>query len=451
MFKRVLVANRGEIALRVMRTCREMGVDTACVFSEVDRGSDYLQMASRAVCIGPGPANESYLKGDRIIAAAEMVGADAIHPGYGFLAENAQFADMCRDSRIEFIGPSSESIRLLGDKAAARSLAKKAKVPTVPGSDGVVEDDEAALKVANKIGFPVMVKALAGGGGRGLRIVRTAEDLKHALATSRQEAMKAFNHAGVYIEKFIEEPRHVEVQLLADQKGHVVHVFERDCTVQRRYQKLIEESPSPGIDARTRDEICKAAVRLAKAANYYNAATVEFVVDQKGKPYFIEVNTRIQVEHPVTEMTTGIDLIRCQIEIAAGLPLRFMQREIKPSGHAIECRINAEDPLQNFRPCPGLIERMNVPGGLGVRFDSHVHAGYTVSPRYDSMIGKLIVHRPTRDEAIAAMRRCLGEFRVEPLKTTIPLYQQIMENEVFISGKFSTSFVDSLRLNDLPV
>ncbi|MCC6295243.1 MAG: ATP-grasp domain-containing protein, partial [Pseudomonadales bacterium] len=367
MFKRILVANRGEIALRVMRTCREMGIDTACVFSEADRGSDYLKLASRAVCIGPAAATDSYLKGDRIIAAAEMVGADAIHPGYGFLAENAQFADMCRDSNIEFIGPSSESIRLLGDKAAARRVAKKAKVQTVPGSDGVVEDDATALKIAAKVGFPVMVKALAGGGGRGLRIVRTPEDLKHALATSRQEAMKAFSNAGVYIEKFIENPRHVEVQLLGDQKGHVVHLFERDCTVQRRYQKLIEESPSPGITERTREEICKWAVRLAKEANYYNAATVEFVVDQKGVAYFIEVNTRIQVEHPVTEMITGLDLIRCQIEIAAGMPLKLAQRDIKRSGHAIECRINAEDPLQNFRPSPGKIEHMTVPGGWGVR------------------------------------------------------------------------------------
>jgi len=450
MFKRILVANRGEIALRIMRTCREMGIDTACVFSEADRGADYLRLASRAVCIGPPAPAESYLKGDRIIAAAEMVGADAIHPGYGFLAENAQFADMCRDSNIEFIGPSSESIRLLGDKAAARKLAKKAKVPTVPGSDGVVADDVVALKVAEKVGFPVMVKALAGGGGRGLRIVRTREDLKHALATSRQEALKAFNHAGVYIEKFIENPRHVEVQLLADQKGHVVHVFERDCTVQRRYQKLIEESPSPGIDNRTRDEICKAAVRLARAASYHNAATVEFVVDEKGKPYFIEVNTRIQVEHPVTEMITGLDLIRCQIEIAAGLPLRFTQRELTRSGHAIECRINAEDPDENFRPCAGQIERMIVPGGLGIRFDSHAHAGYTVSPRYDSMIGKLIVHRPTREEAIRAMARCLAEFRIEPLKTTIGLYQRIMENETFISGRFGTGFVERLSLAAAP-
>ncbi|MCB9850023.1 MAG: acetyl-CoA carboxylase biotin carboxylase subunit [Phycisphaerales bacterium] len=445
MFNRILVANRGEIALRVMRTCREMGIDTACVFSEADRDANYLKMASRAVCIGPAAPGESYLKSDRIIAAAEMVGADAIHPGYGFLAENAQFADMCRESNIEFIGPSSDSIRMLGDKAAARTLAKKAKVPTVPGSDGVLENDEEAIKVAKKIGYPVMVKALAGGGGRGLRIVRTQDELKHALSTSRQEALKSFNDAGVYMEKYIENPRHVEVQLLADQKGHVVHVFERDCTVQRRYQKLIEESPSPGIDNKTREEMCKAAIRLAKSANYYNAATVEFVVDQKGRPYFIEVNTRIQVEHPVTEMITGIDLIRCQIEVAAGQPLKFTQKEIKRNGHSIECRINAEDPEHNFRPSPGKIEHMTVPGGLGVRFDSHAHAGYTVSPRYDSMIGKLIVHRPTREEAIAAMHRCLSELNVDPLKTTIPLYQRIMKNATFISGKFDTGFVERLN------
>jgi acetyl-CoA carboxylase biotin carboxylase subunit len=448
-FKRILVANRGEIALRVMRTCREMGIDTACVFSEGDRGAEYLKLASHPVCIGPPPPGESYLKGDRIIAAAEMVGADAIHPGYGFLAENAQFAEMCRDSNIEFIGPSAESIRLLGDKAAARKLAKKAKVPTVPGSDGVVEDDEAALKIAEKVGYPVMVKALAGGGGRGLRIVRSREELKHALATSRQEALTSFNDAGVYIEKFIENPRHVEVQLIADQKGHVVHLYERDCTVQRRYQKLIEETPSPGIDNRTREDMCKAAVRLAKAANYYNAATVEFVVDQKGKPYFIEVNTRIQVEHPVTEMVTGIDLIRCQIEVAMGEPLGFTQRDVKRNGASIECRINAEDPVHNFRPCPGKIEHLNVPGGMGVRFDSHVYAGYTISPRYDSMIGKLIVHRPTRDEAIAAMRRCLMELRIQPTKTTIPLFRRIMEDEVFISGKFGTNFVERIDLERL--
>ena len=315
-----------------MRTCREMGIDTACVFSEADRDAEYLKMASRTVCIGPPAPSESYLKGDRIIAAAEMVGADAIHPGYGFLAENPRFADMCRDSNIQFIGPSAESMRLLGDKAAARTLAKKAKVRTVPGSDGVIEDDKEALKVADKIGYPVMVKALAGGGGRGLRIVHDRKDLANALSMASQEAAKSFSNPGVYLEKYIENPRHVEVQLIADQKGRVVHLYERDCTVQRRYQKLIEESPSPGIDNRTREDMCKAAVRLAKTAGYYSAATVEFVVDQKGVYYFIEVNTRIQVEHPVTEMITGFDLIKAMIEVATGEPLSFTQRDVKPKG-----------------------------------------------------------------------------------------------------------------------
>jgi len=442
MFKRILVANRGEIALRIMRTCREMGIDTACVFSEEDRGAEYLRLASRSVCIGPASPSESYLKSDRIIAAAEMVGADAIHPGYGFLAENAQFAEMCRDSRIEFIGPSADAIRALGDKAAARQLAKKARVPTVPGSDGVVESDDEAATVSNKIGYPVMVKALAGGGGKGLRIVRNEDDLRKALQMSRQEALKAFKHAGVYIEKFIENPRHVEVQILGDTKGHVVHLFERDCTAQRRYQKLIEESPSPAIDARTRDDMCKAAVKLAKAAGYYNAGTVEFVVDQRGKFYFIEVNTRIQVEHPVTEMITGIDLIRCMIEVAAGETLRFTQRQLRSTGAAIECRINAEDPEHGFRPCPGTIERFVVPGGFGVRIDSHAHAGYRISPRYDSMIGKLIVHRPTREDAIAAMLRCLDEFHIEPTATTIGVHKRILRHERFSDGKMDTGFVE---------
>ncbi len=444
MFNRVLVANRGEIALRIMRTCREMGVDTACVFSEADRGSEYLRLASRAVCIGSAAPSESYLRTDRIIAAAEMVGADAIHPGYGFLAENAQFAEMCRESNIEFIGPSAESIRLLGDKAAARKLAKKARVPTVPGSEGVVESDDEALKISKKVGYPIMVKALAGGGGRGLRIVRSADELKQALQLSRAEAIKSFNHGGVYIEKYIERPRHVEVQILGDQRGNVVHVFERDCTVQRRYQKLIEESPSPAIDERTRADMCKSAVRLAKAAKYFNAATIEFVVDQRGTYYFIEANTRIQVEHPVTEMVTGLDLIRCQVEIAAGEPLAFQQRDLKRSGAAIECRINAEDPDNNFMPCAGLIEKFTHVGGPGVRLDTHAYAGITISPRYDSMIGKLIVHRPTRREAIACMRRCLDELQIAPIKTTIGLYKRIMNHEAFIAGNFDTSFVESM-------
>ena len=421
-----------------------MGVDTACVFSEADRGAQYLQLASRAVCIGPPAPGESYLRSDRIIAAAEMVGADAIHPGYGFLAENAQFAEMCRESNIEFIGPSADSIRLLGDKAAARKAAKKARVPTVPGSDGVVEDDEEALKISRKIGFPVMVKALAGGGGRGLRIVRSEEELKQALSTSRNEALKSFNHAAVYIEKYIERPRHVEVQILGDQHGNYVHLFERDCTVQRRYQKLIEESPSPGIDQRTRDDMCKSAVRLARSAKYFNAATIEFVVDQRGKYYFIEANTRIQVEHPVTEMITGIDLVKCQIEIAAGDPLRFTQKAIKRDGAAIECRINAEDPDRNFMPCAGPIEKFSHVGGHGVRMDTHAHAGAVISPRYDSMIAKLIVHRPTRREAIACMQRCLDELEIGPIKTTVGLYKRIMAHEAFISGNFDTTFVESM-------
>ena len=447
MFNRILIANRGEIALRIMRTCREMGIDTACVFSEGDRGANYLNMATRTVCIGPPAPGESYLKGDRIIAAAEMVGADAIHPGYGFLAENPRFADMCRDSNIQFIGPSSDSMRLLGDKSAARTLAKKARVRTVPGSDGVIEDPAEALAIADQIGYPVMVKALAGGGGRGLRVVHNRKDLSGAISLASQEAAKSFSDPGVYLEKYIERPRHVEVQLIADQKGHVVHLYERDCTVQRRYQKLIEESPSPGIDNRTREDMCKAAVRLLKAAGYYSAATVEFVVDQQGKYYFIEVNTRIQVEHPVTEMITGIDLIRAMIRVAAGENLPFTQREIRPKGAAIECRINAEDPENGFRPCPGKVEEFYSPGGLGVRVDTHAHSGFVIPPTYDSMIGKLIVHRPTREEAIACMQRCLGEFKINPIKTTISLYQKIMGNDAFKSGKFDTSFVESLDLS----
>ena len=442
MFKRILVANRGEIALRVMRTCREMGIDTACVFSEEDRGAEYLKLATRTVCIGPADPTGSYLKSDRIIAAAEMVGADAIHPGYGFLAENAQFADMCRDSRIEFIGPSADAIRALGDKSAARQLAKKARVPTVPGSDGPVESDEEAVKVAAKVGYPVMVKALAGGGGKGLRIAAGEDELKQAVSTSRQEALKSFKHAGVYIEKYIQNPRHVEVQVLADQKGHVVHLFERDCSVQRRYQKLIEESPSPALDSRTRDDMCKAAAKLARAAGYYNAGTVEFVVDERGKFYFIEVNTRIQVEHPVTEMVTGIDLIRCMIEVAAGDPLSVTQRQIRSRGHAIECRINAEDPDNGFRPCPGRIERFIAPGGLGVRVDTHVYTGYRISPRYDSMIGKLIVHRPNRTEAVACMIRCLDEIDIDPIATTVGLHKRILRHERFTSGTMDTGFVE---------
>jgi acetyl-CoA carboxylase biotin carboxylase subunit len=444
MFKRVLVANRGEIALRILRACREMGVSTACVFSEEDRGSAYLELADRAYCIGPAVPAESYLKSDRIVAAAELAGADAIHPGYGFLAENAQFAEKCRASNIEFIGPTSDAMRLLGNKSAARDLAKKARVPIVPGSEGPVEDDAAALKVARKIGFPVMIKASAGGGGRGMRLVHDPDDFGVNLNHARQEAQVAFGDPTVYLEKFITNPRHVEVQVLGDTNGRVVHLYERDCTTQRRHQKLIEESPSPGIDDKVRASLCKWATKLVRAAQYHNAGTVEFIGDDKGHFYFMEMNARIQVEHPVTEQVCRVDLIKAQIEIAAGGGLPFTQRSIRPSGSAIEVRINAEDPDTGFRPCAGKIDHFRPPGGLGVRVDTHAHAGYRISPRYDSMIGKLIVHRSTRDEAIACLKRALSEFEIHPIKTTIPLYLQILDHPDFQSGKFDTGFVDRL-------
>ena len=442
MFRRILIANRGEIALRVLRACREMNVETVCVFSEEDRGADYLRLADKAVCIGGPAPRDSYLKSDRIIAAAEVSGADAIHPGYGFLAENAAFADMCRACNIEFIGPSADAMRMLGDKASARAIAKKAKVPTVPGSDGVLEDDNETITIADKIGFPLMIKASAGGGGRGMRIVRDRTDLLAAIRQAEQEAEGAFKSADVYIEKFIERPRHVEVQILADTHGTVVHLGERDCTVQRRYQKLIEESPSPSIDARTRRDLTAAAVKLARTAGYYSAGTVEFLVDGKGRFYFIEVNTRIQVEHPVSERTTGIDLIKAQIRIAAGEPLGFNQRSVNPRGHAIECRINAEDPDEGFRPCAGTIEKFRPPGGFGTRVDTFVHQGSRISPRYDSLLAKVIVCQPTRAEAIRAMQRCLDEFTIEPIKTTIPFLRKVLAHPDFAAGTIDTSFVE---------
>ncbi len=441
MFKRVLIANRGEVALRTLRACHELGIETICVFSEEDRGSTYLDLADRAVCIGPGPAKDSYLKSDRIIAAAEIGNADAIHPGYGFLAEDATFAEKCRESGIEFIGPSADAMRMLGDKAAARELAKKTKVPTVPGTDGVINDPSEAIKIAKGIGYPVIVKAVAGGGGRGMRIAHNASDLGTAIGQAQQEAEAAFNNGSVYIEKFVDRPRHVEIQVLADHHGHVVHLFERDCSVQRRYQKLIEEAPSSGIDQKTRDALCKAAVRLCRAAKYTNAGTFEFLVDGK-RFYFIEANTRIQVEHPVTEMITGIDLIKAQVRIAAGEPLGFSQRDVKCKGAAIECRINAEDPDNGFRPSAGVIEHFRLPGGFGVRVDTHAHNGYRISPLYDSLIGKLIVHQQTREEAIECMRRCLDEFCVGPNKTTIPLFQKIFRLDGFVKGEIDTGYID---------
>lgn len=442
MFSRILIANRGEIAQRIIRACKEMGIETVCVFSQEDRGAPYLELADHAVCIGPAAAAQSYLRGDRIISAAEVYNVDAIHPGYGFLAENPQFVEQCRDSKIEFIGPTAETMRLVGDKAAAKKLAKKVKVPIVPGSNGVVDDDDRAVELARKIGYPVMVKAVAGGGGRGIRVAHNEASLRATLGQARQESQAAFGNGDIYVEKFLEHPRHVEVQILADRHGHIVHLFERDCTLQRRYQKLIEEAPSPALDERTRESMCRAAVRICKAAKYHGAGTVEFLLDRKKKFYFIEVNARIQVEHPVTEMLTGVDLIKWQLKIAAGEPLTLKQKEIRRNGAVIECRVNAEDGHNGFTPCPGTIESFRAPGGFGVRWDSHIAAGSVISPKYDSMIGKLIVHRPTRAEAISCMACCLEELKIAPIKTTVPLYREICSHASFMSGDFDTGFIE---------
>jgi acetyl-CoA carboxylase biotin carboxylase subunit len=442
MFKRILVANRGEIALRIIRACREMGIETVAVFSEADRGAAYLEMADEAYCIGPPKAADSYLKIDRIISTAEIGDVQAIHPGYGFLAENAHFAEICRSCKIEFIGPSQEAMAMVGDKNVARRMARQANVPTVPGSEGLIDSEAQAVQLAKELGFPVLIKASAGGGGRGMRVASNELALKSALQQAQAEAEAAFGNAEIYLEKYVEHPRHVEVQVLGDLHGNVVHLWERDCTMQRRHQKLIEESPAPRLDPVIRKAMCDAAVRLVRLANYTNAGTVEFVVDPHGHFYFIEMNARIQVEHPVTELVTDIDLIKAQILIAAGEPLPFKQEDVRQNGVAMECRINAEDPDKNFRPTPGLITRIIPPGGFGVRFDSHVHVGYNVSPYYDSMIGKLIVHQPTRVEAIACMKRALSELRVEGIKTTIPMHQKILSHSAFEEGKVDTTFIE---------
>jgi acetyl-CoA carboxylase, biotin carboxylase subunit len=442
MFQRILVANRGEIALRIIRACRDLGIEVVVVYSQADQGAPYLALADEAICIGPGPATESYLKIDRLISAAELADVQAIHPGYGFLSENAHFAEVCRACNIEFIGPPQEAMHLLGNKNEARKLAKKAGVPVVPGSAGLINNESEALQVAREMGFPVLIKAAAGGGGRGMRVARNDISLQAGLKSARQEAEKAFKDGSVYIEKYIEQPRHVEVQILGDRHGNIVHLWERDCSLQRRHQKLVEESPAPNLPQPVREEICAAAVRLVKTANYYNAGTCEFLVDRDHRFYFIEVNARIQVEHPVTELVTGIDLVREQIRIASGQKLRFTQDQIQHRGVAMECRINAEDPDADFRPCPGTITRWQAPGGPGVRIDTHVTAGYRVPPNYDSMIAKLLVYQPTRAEALAVMRRALAEFVVEGIKTTIPLQRQIMNHSAFIEGSVDTTFIE---------
>ncbi len=444
MFSRILIANRGEIALRVIRACRDLGIEAIAVYSRADRDAAYLKLAHDAICIGPESAGQSYLNPAAIISAAEQADVQAIHPGYGFLAENAKFAQMCRDCKIEFIGPSAEAMAMLGDKVAARKLARETKVPIVPGSSGAVENDDEAVTLAGKIGYPVMIKAAAGGGGRGMRPAHNEATLRTNFRHARVEAEAAFRDGSLYIEKLIERPRHVEVQFLGDKRGNIVHLWERDCSLQRRHQKLVEESPSPHITARTRRKLCEATVRLAKAADYYSAGTCEFLVDEQGGFYFMEVNARIQVEHPVTELVTGVDLVQWQIRIAAGETVKLRQDEIPHVGCAIECRINAESPDDDFRPCPGPITDFIVPGGPGVRVDTHAYAGYTVSPYYDSLIAKLLVHRPTRPAAIQAMRRALDEFVVGPVKTTIPLHRAVMEQADFVKGNVDTHFIERM-------
>ena len=444
MFNRILIANRGEIALRVIRACRELGIETVAVYSEADRDAPYLNLADEAVCIGSAKAADSYLRIDRVISAAEIGNVQAIHPGYGFLSENAHFAEVCRSCDIEFIGPSPEAMERLGDKNSARTLARVADVPTVPGSPGLLSGEQEAIKVAKEIGFPVLLKATAGGGGKGMRVAANDLALSTAWQQASAEAEAAFGNAGIYIEKYVEKPRHVEIQVLGDQHGTMLHLWERDCSTQRRHQKLIEESPSPRLPEETRAAMTAAAVRLAKASGYYSAGTVEFIVDQDNNFYFIEVNARIQVEHPVSEMVTGIDLLKQQIRVAAGEKLTLKQEDIVPHGHAIECRINAEDPAANFRPCPGKIEQIIVPGGFGVRFDSHVAAGYVVPPYYDSLIGKLIVHQPTREAAIETMTRALRELQIKGIATTVPLHLDLLSHSAFHEATIDTKFVERL-------
>ena len=443
MFRKILIANRGEIALRVIRACRELDVRTVAVYSEADRESLHVRFADEDVCIGPPAARDSYLNIPRIIAAAEITGADAIHPGYGFLAENAEFSEICARSDLTFIGPTPEQIRQMGDKAVARQTMAAVGVPIVPGTDAIA-DPEAAQAAAEEIGFPVLIKAAAGGGGKGMRVATEADDFLRQFGLARQEAASAFGDDSVYIEKYLARPRHIEFQILGDQHGRVLHLGERDCSVQRRHQKLIEEAPSPALDDELRERMGEAAVRGAESIGYVGAGTIEFLLDDDGSFYFMEMNTRIQVEHPVTEMTTGFDLVKEQIRTAAGLPLSMPAHKIRHRGHAIECRINAEDPARNFAPSPGTINTFHLPGGPGVRVETHVYAGYRVPPFYDSLLGKLIVQAPTREEAIMRMRHSLASFVVEGVHTTIPFLYDVMDNPDFVSGEIDTKFLERM-------
>lgn len=442
MFKRVLIANRGEIAVRVIRACRELGIETVAIYSEADANALHVQLADYAYCVGPKLSKQSYLHIPSIMTLATLTGVDAIHPGYGFLAENSDFAEACEACGIVFIGPSASAIETMGDKAVAKATMKTAGVPTVPGSEGLLSDVEEAVQVAKQIGYPVIIKATAGGGGKGIRVVHDEESLRQAVVTAQREAETAFGNAGVYLEKYIERMRHVEIQVLADRLGNVIHLGERDCSVQRRLQKLVEESPCPVLPEETREAMGSAAVAAAQAVNYVGAGTIEFIYADDGNFYFMEMNTRIQVEHPVTEWVTGVDLVKEMIIAAAGQPLSVRQEDIVLRGHAIECRVNAEDPERNFMPAPGTITSYLPPGGIGVRVDSAAYPGYAVPPYYDSMIAKLIVWAPTRIEAIDRMRRALYEFRVEGVKTTIPFHQALMQNEAFRNGDVSTRFLE---------
>uniref|UniRef100_A0A7U3YE11 Biotin carboxylase n=1 Tax=Geobacillus sp. (strain Y4.1MC1) TaxID=581103 RepID=A0A7U3YE11_GEOS0 len=443
MIKKVLIANRGEIAVRIIRACKELGIETVAVFSEADRDALHVQLADEAYCIGPTASKESYLNFTNIMSVATLTGCDAIHPGYGFLAENAAFAELCRECNITFIGPSPEAITKMGIKDVARETMREAGVPIVPGSQGIIESVDEAVALANEIGYPVIIKATAGGGGKGIRVARNEQELVKGINITQQEAATAFGNPGVYIEKYIEDFRHVEIQVLADSYGNVIHLGERDCSIQRRLQKLVEEAPSPALDEETRQKMGQAAVQAARAVNYTGAGTVEFIFDYRAKKfYFMEMNTRIQVEHPVTELITGIDLIKEQIRIASGEKLVLTQDDVTFNGWAIECRINAENPEKNFMPSPGKINMYLPPGGLGVRVDSAAYPGYTIPPYYDSMIAKLIVHAPTREEAIARMKRALSEFIIDGIHTTIPFHIKLFEHEKFVKGEFNTKFLE---------
>ncbi len=444
MFKKILIANRGEIAMRLIRTCKEMGIQTVAVYSKADEESLHVRFADEAVCIGPASSSESYLKSANIIAAAEITNADAIHPGYGFLSENSKFSKICQEHKIKFIGASPEMIDKMGDKASAKATMQKAGVPTIPGSEGIVDSLEDAQKIAQKIGYPIMLKATAGGGGKGMRIVPKAKDLLKAWEDARQESKASFDNDDMYIEKFIENPRHIEIQIIGDSKGEAAHLSERDCSIQRRHQKLIEETPSPFMTEKLRNEMGEAAVKAAKAVKYEGAGTIEFLVDKNRKFYFMEMNTRIQVEHPITEQVIDYDLIREQIKIANGEAISG--KNYFPNLCSIECRINAEDPFNDFMPNPGRILNLHLPGGHGIRIDTHVYSGYIIPPHYDSMIAKLITTAQTREEAINKMQRALDEFLIEGVKTTIPFHQKVMAHPKFLSGKYTTKFMDTFEM-----